>query len=99
MGRSAQSLRRSEAQPLRHRRGVDRLVPPAPGPLQVPQARRVRPAAAHRYRQDPQERIVRQGKGKLMNIQISREGAIAIVTLNRPERRNALSLELMLDLI
>jgi enoyl-CoA hydratase/carnithine racemase len=34
-----------------------------------------------------------------MNIQISREGPIAIVTLNRPERRNALSLELMLDLI
>src|SRR5450759_1373294 len=34
-----------------------------------------------------------------MNIQISREGSVAIVTLNRPERRNALSLELMLDLI
>jgi enoyl-CoA hydratase/carnithine racemase len=34
-----------------------------------------------------------------MNVEISREGAIAIVTLNRPERRNALSLELMLDLI
>src|SRR5664280_3329333 len=34
-----------------------------------------------------------------MNIQISHEGPVAIVTLNRPERRNALSLELMLDLI
>jgi enoyl-CoA hydratase/carnithine racemase len=34
-----------------------------------------------------------------MNIQIAREGSVAIVTLNRPERRNALSLELMLDLI
>ncbi len=34
-----------------------------------------------------------------MNIQVAREGPIAIVTLNRPERRNALSLELMLDLI
>jgi enoyl-CoA hydratase/carnithine racemase len=34
-----------------------------------------------------------------MNIQVVREGPIAIVTLNRPERRNALSLELMLDLI
>jgi len=34
-----------------------------------------------------------------MNIQISREGPVAIVTLNRPERRNALSLELMLDLM
>jgi enoyl-CoA hydratase/carnithine racemase len=28
-----------------------------------------------------------------------REGALAVVTLNRPERRNALSLELMLELI
>jgi enoyl-CoA hydratase/carnithine racemase len=34
-----------------------------------------------------------------MNIQTAHEGPIAIVTLNRPERRNALSLELMLDLI
>ena len=34
-----------------------------------------------------------------MNIHIAHEGAIAIVTLNRPERRNALSLELMLDLL
>ena len=34
-----------------------------------------------------------------MNIQTAREGPVAIVTLNRPERRNALSLELMLDLI
>ena len=34
-----------------------------------------------------------------MNIDIAYEGATAVVTLNRPERRNALSLELMLDLI
>jgi enoyl-CoA hydratase/carnithine racemase len=34
-----------------------------------------------------------------MNIEIAHEGPIAVVTLNRPERRNALSLELMLDLI
>ena len=34
-----------------------------------------------------------------MNIQVAREGPTAIVTLNRPERRNALSLELMLDLL
>ena len=34
-----------------------------------------------------------------MNLQIAHEGPTAIVTLNRPERRNALSLELMLDLI
>jgi enoyl-CoA hydratase/carnithine racemase len=33
------------------------------------------------------------------NLVRSREGAIGIVTLNRPERRNALSLPLMLDLI
>ena len=34
-----------------------------------------------------------------VNIDIAYEGATAIVTLNRPERRNALSLELMLELI
>ena len=34
-----------------------------------------------------------------MNIDLAYEGATAVVTLNRPERRNALSLELMLDLI
>jgi enoyl-CoA hydratase/carnithine racemase len=34
-----------------------------------------------------------------MNIQIAHEGSVAILTLNRPERRNALSLELMLELI
>ena len=34
-----------------------------------------------------------------MNIDIAYEGGTAVVTLNRPERRNALSLELMLDLI
>jgi enoyl-CoA hydratase/carnithine racemase len=34
-----------------------------------------------------------------MNLTSSREGAVAIVTLNRPERRNALSLELMRELL
>jgi len=34
-----------------------------------------------------------------MNIQIATDGPIATLTLNRPERRNALSLELMLELI
>jgi enoyl-CoA hydratase/carnithine racemase len=34
-----------------------------------------------------------------MNITTAREGNIAILTLNRPERRNALSLELMRDLL
>jgi enoyl-CoA hydratase/carnithine racemase len=34
-----------------------------------------------------------------MNIQMTHEGPIAIVTLDRAERRNALSLELMLELI
>jgi enoyl-CoA hydratase/carnithine racemase len=34
-----------------------------------------------------------------MNLQVAHEGPTAIVTLNRPERRNALSLELMQDLI
>jgi enoyl-CoA hydratase/carnithine racemase len=32
-------------------------------------------------------------------IQVTHEGPVAVVTLNRPEKRNALSLELMLDLI
>src|ERR1041385_6648185 len=32
-------------------------------------------------------------------IQVSQEGPVAVVTLNRPEKRNALSLELMLELI
>jgi enoyl-CoA hydratase/carnithine racemase len=34
-----------------------------------------------------------------MNVEITRECAVAVLTLNRPERRNALSLELMLELI
>src|SRR5579884_3902126 len=33
------------------------------------------------------------------NLQVATDGQIATITLNRPERRNALSLELMLDLI
>src|ERR1035441_5078034 len=99
MGRSAEGLCRPEARSLSPRRRVDRMVPPAAGTLQVSQAHRVRPAAAHRHRQDPQERAACQGEGRLMNIQVVREGPIAIVTLDRPERRNALSLELMLDLI
>jgi len=33
------------------------------------------------------------------HLQQSREGALTIITLNRPERRNALSLELMTELI
>ncbi|HJZ96370.1 MAG TPA: enoyl-CoA hydratase [Candidatus Solibacter sp.] len=32
-------------------------------------------------------------------IQVSEEGPVAVVTLNRPEKRNALSLELMLELV
>ncbi|MBZ5624588.1 MAG: enoyl-CoA hydratase [Acidobacteriia bacterium] len=33
------------------------------------------------------------------NLSVTHEGAVAVVTLNRPQRRNALSLELMLELI
>ena len=33
------------------------------------------------------------------NLAIAQEGPTAIVTLNRPQRRNALSLDLMLELI
>jgi enoyl-CoA hydratase/carnithine racemase len=32
-------------------------------------------------------------------IQVTHEGPVAVITLNRPEKRNALSLELMLELI
>jgi enoyl-CoA hydratase/carnithine racemase len=35
----------------------------------------------------------------LANAIVTREGAVAVITLNRPERRNALSLELMRELI
>jgi enoyl-CoA hydratase/carnithine racemase len=37
--------------------------------------------------------------GRYQNIQYETEGQIAVVTLNRPQRRNALSLELMTELI
>ena len=33
------------------------------------------------------------------NVVVERQGQVAVVTLNRPQRRNALSLELMLELI
>jgi enoyl-CoA hydratase/carnithine racemase len=33
------------------------------------------------------------------NLRVTREGAIAVITLNRPQRRNALSLQLMRELI
>src|SRR5215472_14730038 len=36
---------------------------------------------------------------KLENLCLAREGAVVAITLNRPERRNALSLELMLELV
>ncbi|MFB3827987.1 MAG: enoyl-CoA hydratase [Bryobacteraceae bacterium] len=35
----------------------------------------------------------------MSNVLVSREGNVAVLTLNRPARRNALSLELMLELI
>jgi enoyl-CoA hydratase/carnithine racemase len=35
----------------------------------------------------------------MKTVQVMREGPVAVVTLNRPERRNALSLELMQELI
>src|SRR5690349_5661690 len=98
MGRGAEGLRRPETRSVRHRRRVDRVVPRAAGALQSAQARGIRFPAAHRYRQDPEERTARagaRGAGSTMtmeHITAAREGAIAIVTLNRPQRRNALSL-------
>src|SRR4051794_35211019 len=69
------------------------------------QAGRVRPPAQDRHRQDPQERAARAGlgrprkEGELMDLIIEREGPLSVVTLNRPQRRNALSLGLMTELI
>ncbi len=33
------------------------------------------------------------------NLEVAREGPLAVITLNRPQRRNALSLDLMRELI
>ena len=35
----------------------------------------------------------------MLDVLLERQGAIATITLNRPERRNALSLDMMLELI
>src|SRR5262249_8026998 len=70
----------------------------------VPEICRIRPAAENRYRQNPQERTAPQcaRNGNIFmtfeNIAVGREDAYAVVTLNRPQRRNALSLDLMLEL-
>jgi len=40
-----------------------------------------------------------QQSAAYQNLSLEREGPIAVVTLNRPQRRNALSLELMQELI
>src|SRR5450432_2354791 len=64
-----------------------------------------RGAAADCDRQDPQERTARppahrrNGIMTFKNLIVAREGPVAIVTLNRPQRRNALSLALMQELI
>src|SRR5262249_38251020 len=99
MGRGAQGIRRVEAGRGLDRRRIDRLEPRAAFAFQVPAAGGVRRAAAHRHRQNSQQGIARESKGIRMNLTVAREGASTIVTLNRPERRNALSLELMRELI
>jgi len=47
----------------------------------------------------PQSQSITTTATKYQNILFDIEGQIAIVTLNRPQRRNALSLELMTELI
>src|SRR5690348_3259628 len=81
------------------------MVPRPAGAFQSAAAHRIRAPPAHRHRQDPQERTSRPSApdtGCTMtpeNITSTRQGATAIVTLNRPQRRNALSLALMRELI
>jgi enoyl-CoA hydratase/carnithine racemase len=81
----------------------------------MPEARRIRPAAADGDGQGEEKRIARanaRNEGNPMStvlqkdtlgtetpVLVSEEAGIAVVTLNRPQRRNALSLELMRDLI
>ena len=47
----------------------------------------------------PESQTTTTTVAKYQNILFDTEGQIAIVTLNRPQRRNALSLELMTELI
>src|SRR5689334_17814877 len=88
---------------LRHRRGSGRLVPRTPGAIQSAEAHRIRTAAPHRDGQSPEKRVARpraRNPGETMNqIVLTYEGPVAVATLNRPERRNALSLDLMQQLI
>ena len=102
-GEVPQGLHRPETRRDRHRRRTRRLVPRTPGTLQGAEARRVRTAAPHRHRQGPEKRTARPGApdaGRTMNeVALTYEGPVAIATLNRPQRRNALSLALMQELI
>ncbi len=38
-------------------------------------------------------------RGKHLKIELENTGAVAVITLDRPERRNALSLQLMQELL
>src|SRR5271166_3922578 len=63
---------------------------------------RAAPPIARRWRRRfvmPETQATTMTPAKYQNILFDIEGQIAIVTLNRPQRRNALSLELMMELI
>src|ERR1051326_884858 len=81
------------------------MEPRAAGPLQMPQTRGVRAAAAYGHGKSPQERVARASATdrnapmKFELLTVAQEGAAAVVTRNRPGRRNALSLGLMQELI
>src|SRR5690242_11277515 len=73
----------------------------------MPALRRIRRTAAHGHGQNPQKRTARPSARNgscpmtatgFENITVAREASYAVVTLNRPQRRNALSLELMREL-
>src|SRR5260370_25987061 len=63
---------------------------------------RAAPAIARRSGRSfvmPESQTIATTSAKYQTILFESEGPIAIVTLNRPQRRNALSLELMTELI
>src|SRR5690242_3858243 len=65
MGRGAEGLRRPEARAVGDGGRADRVLPRAPGALQMSEICGVRPAAAHGHGEDPQERAARAPRGGL----------------------------------
>src|SRR2546428_223661 len=79
MGRGAEGVRGAQAGRVADSGGTDRVEPGAAVALQMSEAGGARIAAAHRDREEPQERTARQGKSKGtgMNLRVGREGPVA----------------------